>query len=109
MKNNIVTILAFFCGAMAIYILAVLIAIFASSQGKCQAAERTQARPTYDYGKSRSFDQQNSGNAHYQQNRPANSYRLTIERTQNSRSVESQRAQQKQLNYENRNSYQKQK
>lgn len=73
----------------------------------CQAAERTQVRPTYDYGKSRPFDQQNSGNAHYQQNRPADSYRSTIERTQNSRSVESQRAQQKQLNYENRNSYQK--
>lgn len=71
------------------------------------AAERAQVRPAYGYGKSRSFDQQNSGNAHYQQNRPADSYRSTIERTQNSRSVESQRTQQKQLNYENRNSYQK--
>ena len=75
--------------------------------GFTEAAERTQVRPTYDYGKSWSFDQQNSGNAHYQQNRPAESYRSAIERTQNSRSVESQRAQQKQLNYENRNSYQK--
>jgi hypothetical protein len=109
MKDNINTVLALFGGAMAVYILAVLIAIFASSYSKCQAAERTQARPTYDYGKSRSFDQQNSGNAHYQESRPANGYRSTIERTQNSRSVESQRAQQKQLNYENRNSYQKQK
>ena len=69
--------------------------------------ERTQVRPTYDYGKSRSFDQQNSGNAHYQESRPDSSYRSTIERTQNGRSVESQRVQQKQLNYENRNSYQK--
>lgn len=73
----------------------------------CQAAERTQVRPTYDYGKSRTFDQQNSGNAHYQESRPDDSYRSTVERTQNSRSVESQRIQQKQLNYENRNSYQR--
>lgn len=99
--------------AIIIYITAglvysvVILVLAISLFGDSQAAERTQVRPTYDYGKSRPFDQQNSGNAHYQQNRPADSYRSTIERTQNSRSVESQRAQQKQLNYENRNSYQK--
>jgi len=98
--------LAVFFGVMLIYAVTMIVVIV-SSKGNCQAAERTQVYPAYDYGKSRSFDQQNSGNAHYQQNRPADSYRSTIERTQNSRSVESQRAQQKQLNYENRNSYQR--
>lgn len=98
--------LAVFFGVMLIYAITMMVVIV-SSKGNCQAAERTQVRSTYGYGKSRSFDQQNSGNAHYQQNRPADSYRSTIERTQNSRSVESQRTQQKQLNYENRNSYQK--
>ena len=100
--------LAVFFGVMLVYAITMMVVI-ASGKGNCQAAERTQVRPVYDYGKSRSFDQQNSSNAHYQESRPANSYRSTIERTQNSRSVESQRAQQKQLNYENRNSYQKQK
>lgn len=90
-----------------VYIIVAVLLISIVVYNNCQAAERTQVRPTYDYGKSRSFEQQNSGNAHYQQNRPVDSYRSTIERTQNSRSVESQRAQQKQLNYENRNSYQK--
>lgn len=100
--------LAVFFGVLFTYAVTMIVVVL-SNKGNCQAAERTQVRPTYDYGKSRLFDQQNSGNAHYQENRPANSYRSTIERTQNSRSVESQRAQQKQLNYENRNSYQKQK